>query len=86
MCYYARMTRITISLPDELAAAVGREARRRGVPLSQVAREALESRLGRSSEGPREIPFAALGHSGHQTTAEDAEEILEAEWTVDRRR
>jgi predicted transcriptional regulator len=73
------MKRTTISLPDELAAAVEREARRRRVPVSQIAREALEARLGRTA-GRRELPFTALGRSGHRTTARDAEELLAAEW------
>lgn len=43
---YARMKRTTISLPEDLAAALEREARRRRVPVSQVAREAIETKLG----------------------------------------
>jgi predicted transcriptional regulator len=58
------MKRTTISLPDDLAAALEREASRRRVPVSQVAREAIEARLGWADEGPREIPFAAIGDSG----------------------
>lgn len=71
------MQRITISLPDEVAAALGREARRRRLPVSQVAREALDAHLGRS--GVRPLPFAALGRSGHRTTAREAESLL-SEW------
>jgi predicted transcriptional regulator len=40
------MKRTTISLPDDLAAALGREAARRRTSVSQVAREAIEARLG----------------------------------------
>ena len=58
------MRRTTISLPDDLAAALEREARRRRVPVSQVAREAIEARLGWADVGPREIPFAGIGDSG----------------------
>ena len=58
------MRRTTISLPDDLAAALEREARRRRVPVSQVAREAIETRLGLSEEGPRDIPFIGIGDSG----------------------
>jgi len=78
------MKRTTVSLPDELAAAVEREARRRRVPVSQIAREALEERLGRTP-GRRELPFAALGRSGHRTTARDAERLLAEEWDARRR-
>ena len=73
------MKRTTISLPDDLAAALGREARRRGVPVSQVAREAIEARVGRSTGAHRALPFAALGRSGYRSTARDLEDILEAE-------
>ena len=40
------MKRTTISLPDDVAAALEREASRRRVSISQVAREAIEARLG----------------------------------------
>jgi len=80
------MKRTTISLPDDLAAALEREARRRRVPVSQVAREALEARLGRTASTRRELPFAALGRSGHRETARDLEEILATEWARDRDR
>jgi len=79
------MTRITISLPEELASAVVREASRRRTSVSQVAREALEARLGRVDE-PRELPFASLGRSGHTTTARDIDAILAEEWGADRDR
>lgn len=74
------MKRTTISLPDDLAAAVEREARRRRLSVSQVAREALEQRVGRSATIRRELAIAALGRSGHRSTARDAEELLAAEW------
>ncbi len=72
------MKRTTISLPDDLAAALEREARRRGVGVSQVAREAIEARLSRGKH--RDLPFIALGRSGHHSTARDIEAILDAEW------
>jgi predicted transcriptional regulator len=78
--------RTTISLPDDLSAALAREARRRGVPISKVAREAIEARLGRPASGRRKLPFAALGRSGHHSTARDMEDILKAEWGLDRDR
>jgi len=73
------MKRTTISLPDDLAAALEREARRRRLPVSQVAREGIEAHLGRHA-GARRIPFAAIGRSGHRDTAVKVDEILEAEW------
>lgn len=76
------MKRITVSLPDELAAALAREAARLRVPVSQVAREGLETRLGTVREG--RVPFAAIGRSGHRTTARDVDAILAVEWTAPR--
>jgi hypothetical protein len=75
------MRRTTISLPDDLAAALEREARRRRVPVSQVAREAIEARLGLSDEAPRDVPFIGIGSSGHTSISEDLDDLLAAEWT-----
>jgi metal-responsive CopG/Arc/MetJ family transcriptional regulator len=75
------MKRTTIALPDDLAGALEREARRRGVSISEVTRQALTSHLGLPADGQRRrLPFASLGASGHKTTARDAEEILAGEW------
>ena len=74
------MKRTTISLPDDLSAAVEREARRLRLPVSQLAREGLEMRLGRLPGGRRPLPFAGIGNSGYRTTARDAEDILAREW------
>jgi hypothetical protein len=74
------MKRTTISLPDEHAGALEREARRRRLPVSQVAREVFEARYGVVRSGKRELPFAALGRSGTHTTARDAEQILALAW------
>lgn len=72
-------------MPDDVVGALRREARRRRIPLSQVVREAIELKLGRLS-GERQVPFAALGRSGHRTTARDIDEILGTEWHLDRDR
>lgn len=81
------MRRTTISLLDELADALEREARRRALPASAIAREALSSHLGIGRVGQRrELPFAALGRSGQTTTARDMEQLLAREWGADARR
>lgn len=80
------MKRTTISLPDDLAAALEREAARRRVPVSRIAREAIEARLGWTADGPRDLPFIGLGRSGYTNTSEDIEELLKVEWTPDRDR
>jgi hypothetical protein len=78
------MTRTTVSLPDDLATLLAREARRRETSVSDIVRRAVESFLGVGE--PRELPFAALGRSGRRHTARDAEKILTAEWAHARRR
>ena len=76
----ARMKRTTISLPDDLAAALEREAARRRVSVSQVAREAIETRLGlEDGEGPRELPFAGLFADGG-LDAEHLDDYLAEHW------
>jgi Arc/MetJ-type ribon-helix-helix transcriptional regulator len=72
------MRRATISLPDELARDVEREAQRRRVSVSEVAREALREHLdGRAASG---LSFIGIGSSGGGDTARRAEEILAREW------
>lgn len=78
------MKRTTISLPDDLAVALEREAGRRRVSVSQVAREALEARLGWSASGPRDLPFAAIGASTDgRSIAADDEAYQRATWHED---
>jgi len=79
------MKRTSISLPDDLASALAREARRRNRSASEIARDALARYLGLTADEPRELPFAALGHSGHRTTAREMEELLAREWDGDAR-
>lgn len=73
---YARMNRTTLSLPDDVAFALKREARRRQTSVSAVAREVLAERFGLAG-GKRDIPFAGLGHSTDGRSAGEAEEMLE---------
>jgi plasmid stability protein len=79
------MTRITITLPEPLAAILAREAERTGRSVSEVVRTVLAKGLGVGEEA-RPIPFAGVGRSGHRDTARRAEEILEREWGGDRDR
>lgn len=76
------MRRMTISLPDDVARALEREARRQGTSSSAVAREAIVERL-HLHAGERQLPFAALGRSGTHDTVRRADEILAAEWDAD---
>jgi hypothetical protein len=78
------MKRITISVPDDLAAALEREARRERASVSEIARKAIEERLGRPPIANKHLPFIGIGRSkGEGNIARDMEEIMAREWTVE---
>ncbi|MFI5009547.1 MAG: CopG family transcriptional regulator [Solirubrobacterales bacterium] len=72
------MKRATISLPDDLARDMTREAERRRVSVSEVARDALREHL--HAPAKSRLPFVGIGRSGQRDTARRAEEILAREW------
>jgi len=72
------MMRTTITLPDDLARDVKREAQRRRVSISKVTREALREHIDGAAATPP--AFIAIGSSGQHDTARRAEEILAHEW------
>lgn len=74
------MKRVTTSLPEEMAQALVREARRRNVSASAIARDALARHLGMTGDEPRELPFAAVGRSGQRNTAREMERLTAREW------
>lgn len=74
------MKRTTISLPDDLAQSLHREARRRDVSTSELTRQALQAHLGLTPGRPRTVAFAAIGRSGHADTGRNMEDLLEHEW------
>jgi Arc/MetJ-type ribon-helix-helix transcriptional regulator len=69
--------RTTVKIPDELDRRMRQEARRRGVTISEVTREALEAHLGAG----RPLLMGAAGsfRSGRSDLSARAEEILAAE-------
>lgn len=69
--------RTTVKLPDELDARLRHEARRRGVKIADVTREALAQHLG--TEKRRRLGAAAAGRSGRGDISARIEEILRAE-------
>lgn len=77
------MRRTTISLPDDVAAHLEREARRRRVPVSQFVREALEVYLARPQASPHRYSLIGLFASGETDVAENFEqyhaEVVEAD-------
>lgn len=74
------MKRTTLMLPDELALAIEREARRRSSSISKVTREALEERFNPPAGRRRKVPFANLGRSDQRHTARDIEDLLDEDW------
>lgn len=74
------MKRTTLSLPDDLADALTREAHRQRTSASAIARDALARHLRLVPTEPRPVPFAALGRSGQRTVARDMEDLLAREW------
>jgi len=77
------MRRTTIKLPDDLDARLRHEASRRGVPIADVAREALEAHLGTGGRR-RVLGAAAAGRSGASDVSERVEEILASELAASR--
>jgi hypothetical protein len=75
------MQRITISLDDEEAQSLRREARRRHQSVSEVARTAIAGHLsGLGPDGRRVIPFAGLVNDGGPPAAAELEAYLEENW------
>lgn len=72
------MRRTTVKLPEDLDARLRHEARRRGVPIADVTRDALEAHLG-SNKTRRKLGAAGTGRSGRSDVSERIEEILRAE-------
>jgi predicted transcriptional regulator len=68
------MKRTTVKLPDELDARLRHEARRRGMTISELTREAIETHLGAGAR--RHLAGAGAGRSGRSDIAERIEEIL----------
>ena len=68
------MKRTTVKLPDELDARLRHEADRRGVGISMLVREAIESYVGKRR--PRSF---GSGRSGRSDISKRIEEILAAE-------
>jgi plasmid stability protein len=76
--YAGVVTRLTIELPDEVAARVTELAHERGTSPEAVAREVLETNL---PAEPREPPgFIALGRSGRSDLSERVKELRQAEF------
>ncbi len=71
----AYMVRTTIKLPEELDARLRYEAERRGITISELSREAIETHL----SPRRRLGAAAAGRSGRGDVSARIEEILARE-------
>lgn len=73
---YARiMKRTTVMLPDDVDARLRREARRRGVPVAEVVREAVERHVPPPERG-RRLSIFALGEGLETDASERVDEIV----------
>ena len=72
------MQRTTVKLPDDLDARLRHEAARRGVTVSELTREAIETLLD-APRGRRRLLAAGAGASGRKDISERIEELLAAE-------
>jgi predicted transcriptional regulator len=76
----AYMQRTTVKLSDELDARLRHEALRRGVTVSELTRQAIETLLD-APRGRRRLLAAGAGASGHHDISERIEEIIADEVT-----
>jgi len=78
------MKRTTITISDELAALLDREARRRETSVSGLVRDLVETALGIGK--PRELPWAGMIDDPAMAPASRLDEELERHWADDIRR
>jgi hypothetical protein len=83
MRYACLMKRTTVMFPDEVDARLRLEARRRGVPVAKVVREAVERHLPAPESG-RPLSFFGVGVGGPTDASERVDEYVQR--AVHRRR
>jgi len=69
------MKRTTVMFPDDVETRLRLEARRRGVPLAQIVREAVEHHLPAPEPG-RPLSFFAVGEGGPADASERVDEYV----------
>jgi Arc/MetJ family transcription regulator len=77
------MKRTTITLTDELAELVAREADRRRMTVSELMRNLIGESLIGTAENPRDIPWAGLINEPAMVRAEKVDEALSKNWADD---
>jgi len=70
------MKRTTVMLPDDVEARLRLEARRRGVPLAEIVREAVERHLPAPEPG-RRLSFFGIGEGGPADASERVDEYVQ---------
>ncbi len=75
------MKRTTVSLPDDLAALVDREATRRGTSVSEIVRISLSEQL--RGDKRRKVPWAGLVDDRDVAPAAELEKSLSESWADD---
>lgn len=75
MRYAYLMKRTTVMFPNDVDARLRLEARRRGVPLAQIVREAVERELPAPESG-RPLSFFGIGEGGPADASERVDEYV----------
>jgi hypothetical protein len=75
MSYAVCVKRTTVMLPDELDARLRFEARRRGVSIADLVREALDARFGQPFGG-RKLSFTAVAEGDGENVSERVDEFV----------
>jgi hypothetical protein len=69
------MKRTTVMLPDDVLARVQREARRRGVPVAELVREAVDRQFPAPAPG-QPLSFFAIGEGGPPDASERVDDYV----------
>lgn len=77
------MKRTTITLTDDLAELIEREAQRQRTSVSQVIRQRLALAFLGSQEQPRRIPWAGIVNDPNLVHGENIDTELERDWVDD---
>jgi predicted transcriptional regulator len=74
------MRRTTVFVDDEVLDALVAIARRRGISVAQITREALAAYVSREQGRRRPLSLAGIGRSGRKDVAERAEDLLKEDF------